>query len=191
MAHSPGQVAVQTVYFAYGSNLHLTQMAQRCPESRYLGRGRLLDFKWQINNRGYANIYHSPGDQVEGLCFLLSQNDERRLDVNEGVASGAYAKHYVPVQVYAATATIAGRRVREVNETISQALPYNQQSVATMPTDTSEQVKSLVYISFSHRNDGLPRPEYVTRMSNGIIDARRLGVPTTYFENCMRGPLGM
>jgi hypothetical protein len=201
---TPARVAVQTVYFAYGSNLHLAQMAKRCPESRYLGRGRLPNFKWQINTRGYANICVSQGDFVEGLCFLLSQKDEKRLDLNEGVPN-SYQKNSFQVDVFAATATIAGRRVREVIETISQYPPprqdqdhrndsrgVNQQSTAQIPkyhSDTYEPVDALVYVNWSQTNEGFPKEEYISRINFGIKDAIRLGVPSDYFERYVREPM--
>ncbi|ESZ95000.1 AIG2 family protein [Sclerotinia borealis F-4128] len=45
-----------TLYFAYGSNLSLTQMHTRCPHSTYYGLGVLYGYRWIINERGYANI---------------------------------------------------------------------------------------------------------------------------------------
>ncbi|CAG8982508.1 hypothetical protein HYALB_00002288 [Hymenoscyphus albidus] len=100
----------QTLYFAYGSNLHLTQMSHRCPQSRYLGTGTLPNYKWQINIRGYANIVPSPGDYVKGLCYLLSENDEAALDVNEGVP-WAYEKVWMGVECCAGSVRVVGRRV--------------------------------------------------------------------------------
>jgi gamma-glutamylcyclotransferase len=44
-------------YFAYGSNLAKTQMADRCPQSGPpIAIALLEDWKWYINERGYANI---------------------------------------------------------------------------------------------------------------------------------------
>ncbi|KAI9646721.1 hypothetical protein NHQ30_004718 [Ciborinia camelliae] len=49
-----------TLYFAYGSNLSLTQMQTRCPNSTYYGLGLLQGYRWIINERGYANIVSDP-----------------------------------------------------------------------------------------------------------------------------------
>ncbi|KAA8572454.1 hypothetical protein EYC84_003074 [Monilinia fructicola] len=49
-----------TLYFAYGSNLSLTQMKARCPNSTYYGLGVLQGYRWIINQRGYANIVSDP-----------------------------------------------------------------------------------------------------------------------------------
>ncbi|KAK5013992.1 hypothetical protein LTR60_003581 [Cryomyces antarcticus] len=45
-----------TLYFGYGSNLWLHQMARRCPDSTYKGIARLEGHRWIINKRGYANV---------------------------------------------------------------------------------------------------------------------------------------
>ncbi|PVH84415.1 hypothetical protein DL98DRAFT_352815, partial [Cadophora sp. DSE1049] len=169
----------QTVYFAFGSNLHLSQMSKRCPESRYLGRGFLRDHKWQINTRGYANIIPSQQDCVHGLCFLLSQKDEERLDRNEGVnmVPSAYEKHFRDVEVYPTNPIIVGRRVKEVDEFIRQP------SFSPLSGfEAGEIVRALVYINRREIDNGPPKTEYISRISAGVEDAKLLGVPPLYFE---------
>ncbi|KAH9966290.1 hypothetical protein BJV74DRAFT_869619 [Russula compacta] len=70
----------QTLYFGYGSNLWIDQMNRRCPESRYVGIGLLPDWRWIINERGYANVIPSSGDYVYGFIYELSPKDEESLD---------------------------------------------------------------------------------------------------------------
>lgn len=91
-----------TIYFGFGSNLWLDQMRTRCPTSTYLGVARLNDYKWIINDRGYANVVSSPSANssekkyahtVFGLVYALLPTDESRLDRNEGVPH-AYTKEY-------------------------------------------------------------------------------------------------
>jgi hypothetical protein len=48
------------LYFAYGSNLSLTQMSSRCPTSTYHSFGILHNYRWIIGERGYANVVSSP-----------------------------------------------------------------------------------------------------------------------------------
>ncbi|KAK0916666.1 hypothetical protein LTR91_018517 [Friedmanniomyces endolithicus] len=80
-----------TLYFAYGSNLWMHQMAQRCPTSAYLGSARLKGYRWIIYERGYANIVEinhkqtesgAYADEVWGLVFSLQPSDVRKLDIN-------------------------------------------------------------------------------------------------------------
>ncbi|MCJ1332533.1 hypothetical protein MMC10_009226 [Thelotrema lepadinum] len=80
------------LYFAYGSNLHVSQMAGRCPESTFVGKATLQGYKWQINQRGVANIIESGESYVEGLLYSISEEDEESLDLSEGVSVGCYEK---------------------------------------------------------------------------------------------------
>src|SRR6478609_7450773 len=76
--------AASTLYFAYGSNLHLAQMAHRCPGSVFKGKAILDSYRWQINERGVANVVESGSDHsVEGLLYMIGPKDERTLDRSE------------------------------------------------------------------------------------------------------------
>lgn len=86
-------------YFAYGSNIHVSQMAQRCPHSLFVGTASLSGFRWQINERGVANIVRSPNDCVKGLVYLVDAEDERRLDRSEGVSSKCYQKRLAKIDL--------------------------------------------------------------------------------------------
>ncbi len=125
-------------YFAYGSNLSVTQMAARCPGARPLGRATLPGWRWLIMSRGYASIAPDPAASVEGLLWVLTEPDERRLDEYEGVAEGHYTKDLVEVtkraggrihaMVYVGTDAIPGTPVpgyleRVIAAAKEQALP--------------------------------------------------------------------
>ena len=86
------------LYFAYGSNMALSQMASRCPSSTFEGKGRLLGYRWQINERGVGNIIESRDDYVEGVVYRIDQDNRRQLDRNEGVGKGYYRAEIIPIQ---------------------------------------------------------------------------------------------
>lgn len=104
-------MSIPKLYFGYGSNLWRYQMAQRCPTSVYLGVARLPNFKWIINERGYANVVESPStsgetstngsDEVYGLVYSLAPSDEARLDINESVP-WAYEKAILRLEYWPA-----------------------------------------------------------------------------------------
>ncbi|KAI0506348.1 hypothetical protein F5B22DRAFT_450413 [Xylaria bambusicola] len=106
-------------YFAYGSNLHLTQMANRCPASIFKGKAVLSGYRWQINDRGVANVVRSPDDSVEGLLYLVNPKDERSLDRSEGVGKGFYQKHLLKV-AFEPHRNFETRKSFEVAELIAQ-----------------------------------------------------------------------
>lgn len=180
----------QSLYFAFGSNLHLSQMAHRCPNSRYIGTAILHDYKWQINQRRYANVVRSPGDDVQGLCYLLSKRDEERLDVNEGVAMGAYEKEKLDVEVAVAGIDLVGRRVVEILESdawkLQQSLAQGLATVDPSIPGRTKTASALVYASSRYVEEGIPRDEYVDRMNLGIMDAIKFGVSENYVQRCVR-----
>ncbi|KAM0718725.1 hypothetical protein Q7P37_005796 [Cladosporium fusiforme] len=173
-----------TIYFGYGSNLWRHQMDQRCPTSEYLGIARLNDYKWIINERGYANVvqmndtsslasdnHHSAGannaeshkDEVWGLVYTLQANDEQRLDRNEGVPI-AYTKEFLGCDFWAVE---------------NGSGPAN---VSAEP----ERVEMLVYINREMIGPSDPKQEYIYRMNMGIRDAVKEGVPKGYVRDVMR-----
>ncbi|KAF9053052.1 hypothetical protein BJ165DRAFT_1445107 [Panaeolus papilionaceus] len=85
----------KTTYFGYGSNLWRDQMKRRCPKSTFIGIGILTNWRWIINERGYANVIPSPGDQVYGFLYTLTADDEHDLDIYEGAA---YQKLNLPIE---------------------------------------------------------------------------------------------
>lgn len=72
-------------YFAYGSNLCVLQMAARCPDAGDPRPAVLADHDWLINQRGFATVEPSAGNDVHGVLWWLSDHDLRRLDSAEGV----------------------------------------------------------------------------------------------------------
>jgi cation transport regulator ChaC len=135
------------LYFAYGSNMDLTQMAERCPLSRVVEGAVLADRRFIIAARGYANVVAAPGDVVFGLLWDLPSADEASLDRYEGVRPGLYHKDECEVL------TTGGRNVRALlylaaETTTGAPQPgYLERIVAAaryhgLPTDYVEQLES-------------------------------------------------
>lgn len=75
------------LYFAYGSNMDLNQMAFRCPDAQALETVRLegyrLAFRSNGGNRGVATILPDPDSHVDGVLWEISPEDERNLNFYE------------------------------------------------------------------------------------------------------------
>lgn len=69
-------------YFAYGSNLSLEQMQDRCPGSKPVRSHRLPGFRLVM--RGVANVEPDAGAEVHGAIYAITDSDERVLDGYEG-----------------------------------------------------------------------------------------------------------
>jgi len=70
-----------------------------------------MDRRWIINDRGYANIIPSLGDNVYGLSFELTTEDESSLDNYEG---STYKKLYFPVDLVPKDDVENGRSVKSL-----------------------------------------------------------------------------
>lgn len=79
------------LYFAYGSNLSLSQMRRRCPGSTALYSHHLPSFKLEFQR--FANIVEATEeDCVPGAIYLITPEDEKALDRYEGVHRQSYIK---------------------------------------------------------------------------------------------------
>lgn len=72
-------------YFAYGSNLDVTQMTRRCPDATDPRPATLANHDWLINERGVATVEPLDGALVHGVLWQVSDHDLDVLDSAEGV----------------------------------------------------------------------------------------------------------
>ena len=82
------------LYFAYGSNLHHSQMKRRCKDSIFLKKINLKDFKLTFRSKyRAADIEPKKNLVVPGALFQISKSDEKKLDVYEDYPT-LYKKYY-------------------------------------------------------------------------------------------------
>ena len=78
----------EKLYFAYGSNMNLNQMAFRCPDAEVVESVRLegyrLAFRTNGGGNGVATILPKEGSYVDGVLWRISERDEQHLDHYEG-----------------------------------------------------------------------------------------------------------
>ena len=87
------------MYFAYGSNMCIRQMNERCPNNSKIGIGQLSGYRWIISTRGYANVVKSSNDDVWGVIYEISIQDEAKLDGYEGVSTKCYLKENLDILI--------------------------------------------------------------------------------------------
>lgn len=73
-----------TLYFAYGSNINLGQMADRCPDAQVVGPVVLEGYELLFRRGGFATIAPKEGERVTGLLWSITPECERSLDRYEG-----------------------------------------------------------------------------------------------------------
>lgn len=87
------------IYFAYGSNLNVEQMARRCPDAHPIGKFYLHDAKLVF--RGVADCVYSEGDKCPGGLWKITEECLWSLDSYEGRRldnTGAYRREWVDIE---------------------------------------------------------------------------------------------
>ena len=113
-------------YAAYGSNLNLPQMTQRCPTAEVVGSDTLQD--WRLRFRGtpgnaVATIERKEGHTVPVLIFRVQPKDEKSLDGYEGWP-WLYRKEEIEVKVDGKPITAFTYIMNETNHPYNQPGPY-------------------------------------------------------------------
>lgn len=81
------------LYVAYGSNLHIDQMARRCPTAKVYARGVLPDYRlvYRGSKTGsYASVVPCEGHTVPIVVWEIQPSDEAALDRYEGYPTFYY-----------------------------------------------------------------------------------------------------
>lgn len=85
-------------YFAYGSNMDKEQMADRCPGAAPVCKVEIPDYKFALDCSGAATIVKDLGSRVQGVLWIISEQDEKVLDRYEGVGKCCYKKETLAVE---------------------------------------------------------------------------------------------
>ena len=84
--------------FAYGSNMNLDQMRERCPSATFvckalLPQHRLAFTRRSVNrNCGVSDVVPAPDSHVWGVVYDVPENQMPHLDSREGVNSNSYVR---------------------------------------------------------------------------------------------------
>ena len=70
------------LYFAYGMNTNLDEMAYRCPGARSLGHARLIDHVFRFAY--HADVEACEGSYVDGVLWEITPENLEALDRLEG-----------------------------------------------------------------------------------------------------------
>lgn len=82
------------LYWAYGSNLNVRQMARRCPNARKVKALPVYGAKLVFRSVADVIITDNPADVCLGGLWRISRRDEDNLDRYEGIKNGLYTKEY-------------------------------------------------------------------------------------------------
>lgn len=93
-------MAKRRFYLAYGSNMNLRQMGIRCPQAKPVGTVVLEGYELLFrggNDAAVATIEPRAGAEVPCALWLITPEDEARLDIYEGFPD-FYRKELVAVR---------------------------------------------------------------------------------------------
>ena len=127
------------LYFAYGSNINLEQMACRCPDACVVGPVFLEDYELLFRRGGFATIAPKAGSRVHGLLWSITPECERSLDSYEG-----YPRFYVKWMV----------SVRDNEGRSLSAMAYIMDERFREPMMPSESYYAVILEGY--RQNGLP-----------------------------------
>ena len=95
---------MKELYFAYGSNLNVGQMAVRCPMAQLVCRAVLEGYELAFRC-GVLTILPKEGGRIDGILWKVNDRDERALDRYEGYPH-LYTKELLPVQTDSGPQTV-------------------------------------------------------------------------------------
>ncbi|TVY44480.1 hypothetical protein LOCC1_G003411 [Lachnellula occidentalis] len=180
----------KTLYFAYGSNLSLTQMASRCPTSTYHALAALRGWKWIIGERGYANIVASPAEPTTATAksnFALRGKPLPPADEEESAVEKEKRGDYVVGMLYYLEAA------DEASLDQAEGVPYayvkqklDVDALDARGKETGQRVQALVYVDMARMGTGVCKEEYVGRMNRGVRDAEGKGMSASYVDKYLR-----
>ena len=107
------------IYLAYGSNLHIEHMQQRCPTAEVLGTSTLLGYRLVFN--GVATIEPDPDRSVPVLLWDIKPADEIPLDRYEGYPQ-LYRRETVQVELNGKTGRCDGLHHEQQRHRTAQPL---------------------------------------------------------------------
>lgn len=110
-------------------------------------------------------------DEVWGLVYYLSAQDELKLDRNE-VVPYHYTKEILKADLW-----VVG------TDNSDSSSDGTAQSASNSPIKGQDM---LVYVDRERMKPSKPREEYIHRMNMGITDALKEGVPTSYINTVIR-----
>lgn len=143
-------------YFAYGSNLDLMQMAQRCPAAKLVGPAQLANHRICFPRRSpvrgcaVASFEAYRGGVVWGVIYELDEDDLKRLDEREG---------FDPVNPSAVN------RYCRVDVTVQHT--------------AGERIEAVAYVAVPEENPGRPSRDYLKHIIEG---AAAHSFPDDYIE---------
>lgn len=144
------------LYFAYGSNMDMEQMRERCPSARFVGIATLRSYRLAFTRKsrkrqcGAADVLSDKSRVVWGAVFEIDDREIVRLDRSEG--------------------HVLGRRENAYNR---------EQRQVFLDDKDDQQLAAMIYIAEREMNPPPPNMEYKSQI---LAAARDWGLPSEYIR---------
>jgi len=149
------------IYGAYGSNMNIPQMAQRCPNAKVIGTGHIKGYRLTFRASGVANIEPRNGMSVPVVLWEITEDCERALDRYEGFPS-FYIKKDIKVK------TAEGK-------TVTAMFYVMAAEYADSPAPPSRYYLSVIWDGYQQNNIPLrPLREALARNTDEITEKPRV-----------------
>ena len=115
-------------YFAYGSNMNDEQMKFRCPGSKKVCPAVLKNYK--LVERKYADIEKCPNSTVDGLLWIISDENLKNLDRYEGYPN-VYYRHDVTINIGKKNLTAIAYQMTPETVKAREGIKYSKEYIIT------------------------------------------------------------
>lgn len=86
------------LYIAYGSDMNLKEMSDRCPKSQVYGKYELDNYKMTFKGHGHANLEEEKGETLPILIWKITAECESELDKYNNYPK-YYTKKELPLKI--------------------------------------------------------------------------------------------
>ncbi len=175
-----------TLYFAYGRDMRIAFMKRHCPNSVYIGRATVANFRWHINSLGLANMSRQRKAHVPGLVFEIDDTDLKRLEL---VRFPKYESVYVNTELYPAPNCLYRRHSSWI---IMQGGPaairdaYGTPGEASMSREPYSEKHVLAFMSPELSSDGPMDKHSAEEINNAATDAMAMGIDSMFFRKVVQ-----
>jgi len=144
------------IYAAYGSNLNLNQMFNRCPKATPFDIGVLKDYRltFRGSGRGVANIEGHYGGRVPVLLWKITEECEKSLDIYEGYPR-LYNKYEVEIH-------------RFNGETVTAFVYVMDEKYKGMPAQPTKYYLGIIWQGYIDNN--FPTETLKTALSETLLE---------------------
>ncbi|RDW83421.1 hypothetical protein BP5796_04912 [Coleophoma crateriformis] len=160
-------------YFAYDEDMDTSFLQSRHPSARLVGAAKLADYKFVINEAGFAAIVSHKGSQVYGILFSVLASALANME-GELVVEGMYEKACLEVEMVELGLNTWGHTRLESDRELAEA---------TGGLGDGEVIRALVCVSSAEvKEPGAIDEELIPYMNRAILEGLAEGFPDVYVE---------